>query len=85
MDNLHFTIRYWQRTHSDTLILLVEDTAGQLLLCTGQGGLRRFLHEAHESTRRAEMLRALGWMPIPEAAPYTFAGLRNLLGPAIAA
>jgi hypothetical protein len=84
MDDLHFTIRYWQRTHGDTLILLVEDAAGRLLLCTGQG-LRRFLHEAYEPTRRAANLRALGWMPVPEGAPHTFAGLRDLLGPAIAA
>jgi hypothetical protein len=78
MDNPRFFIRYWQRTSDDALVLLVEDDCGRLLLCTGQR-LRRFLHEAYDPARRAETLRALGWMPVPEVAPYTLAALQGLL------
>jgi hypothetical protein len=80
MADPQFTIRYRQRTHVDATALLVEDDAGKLHVFT-ERHLHPYLRQPGDPDRRASTLRALGWVRVPEVAPYSLASLRRLLCP----
>ena len=80
MTDPQFTIRYRQRTHVNATALLVEDDAGRLHVFT-ERHFHPYLRECGDPARRASTLRALGWVRVPQVAPYSLAGLRRLLRP----
>lgn len=80
MADPQFIIRYRQRTNADATALLVEDDDGKLHVFTGQH-IHPYLRESSDPARRASILRELGWVSVPQVAPYSLTGLRNLLGP----
>lgn len=77
-----YRIRY-RLTTIASVAVLVEDEVGRLLVCS-RAGLRPYLGAPHDPARRAALLRHLGWLPVPRVAPSTLAGLRRLLGAAVA-
>jgi hypothetical protein len=81
MTDSQFTVRYRQRTHGSSVALLVEDAAGDLHVLTAHH-LHPYLRRSGDSARRASTLNQLGWVRVPQVAPYNIDGLRRLLAPA---
>lgn len=74
-----YTIRLRYAGRRGTIAFVVEDQSGDAYIY-GPTGLCCRVARGRTLPRRISTLHRLGWVPVPEVAPYTLAALGRLLG-----